>query len=156
MPKVMCEWGAFLKNVLPLVKSFVVHFIPARCRYFHHGCTPYLVNMVYKFWWIIFFFSFFIYFRNGKYINETTWMYFSTCLFCLFREQSQWPGQKNGEAVCRESGEETSRGHQYITREEGRGWGTHGEIHSAMGPQCIAFVYSISGLFNILFIKKQC
>ncbi len=65
------------------------------------------------------------------------------------REQNQWPGQKNGEAVCRESSEETSRGRQHFPREEGRGRGTdcktrcdQSSVHSC-GMQCCVVVHYV-------------
>lgn len=48
-------------------------------------------------------------------------IYFVNC-----REQDQCPGQEN-RAVCRQSNQETSRGHQHLTREKGWGAGAHGK-----------------------------
>lgn len=53
------------------------------------------------------------------------------CLF-NFRKQNQWLGQQNGKTVCRKSSEETSRGCQHLTREEGQRWETHGERRSVI------------------------
>lgn len=55
------------------------------------------------------------------------------CLFVFVREQNQRPGQKNGKSVCRKSSEETSRGRQRPTGEDGPGAGLHGETRSGTG-----------------------
>ena len=81
-------------------------------------------------------------FRRNQFLisNYTTWI-------CLFREQNQWPGQKYGKAVGRKSRKKTSRGSQHLSGEDGRGWGTHGETHWVLGPQCIALVHSKTYLY---------